>query len=165
VRKLSSDIGSGKLMFAMVLFLAAAVAGCGSAGGELPMAESDRMVFSHFQGAGTYDLSEGVYTADAPFTLTCMPSATPSTTEDLGHTRWMQHVLRCEIDFGDGSGWLDVTARKMAWDALDASTWEQHTYAVPGEYEPDVRVTYWDGEVLYQNSDFAVHVTVTAPAE
>jgi hypothetical protein len=154
-----------ELMLAIGLILALVLAGCGSAGGGFEPETAQRMVFSQFQGSGAYQYASRAYTAAAPFTIACYPVAQPGDIEDAEHTRWYGHMLKCEIDFGDGSGWLDVTARKMAWDALDASTWEQHTYAVPGEYEPDVRMTYWDGEVLYQNSDFAVHVTVTAPAE
>jgi hypothetical protein len=81
---------------------------------------------------------------------------------------WNEYISKYEIDFGDGGGWQDVTADRDRWDriygdGIDLSTWTQHTYTTPGEYDPNVRVTYWDGEVLYQHPDTAVHVSVLAP--
>jgi hypothetical protein len=70
-----------------------------------------------------------------------------------------------DIDFGEGAGWFDATGdSKTKWfyyrEGPAASNPEQmteHTYTTPGEYIIRVRVTFWDGEVLYVDQ-VPVHV-------
>ena len=62
-------------------------------------------------------------------------------------------VTKREIDFGDGIGWVDVTAESVKWSDGGVGgepTPDQMTrrvYTEPGEYLIRGRVTYWDGEV------------------
>lgn len=72
--------------------------------------------------------------------------------------------LKTELDFGDGSGWQDITALIASFDynwfdGVDPAGTVQHTYTEPGDYTIDARVTYWDGEVVYAH-DSGQHVIV-----
>jgi hypothetical protein len=68
---------------------------------------------------------------------------------------------KAEIDWGDGSGFEDVTVDALAkWgrgpggtdenhdDADDPDFLSLHTYDTPGEYTISGRITYWDGAVV-----------------
>jgi hypothetical protein len=60
--------------------------------------------------------------------------------------------VKYEADYGDGSGWVDVTAESGEWQyALTGNPahWSHHTYSAPGTYALNLRVTYWDGEIVY----------------
>jgi hypothetical protein len=66
--------------------------------------------------------------------------------------------IKVEIDFGDGSGWRDITSSMKDmdyyyYDGLDPAHSVLHTYAQPGEYRVRARITYWDGEVIESRQD------------
>lgn len=71
---------------------------------------------------------------------------------------------KVEVDFGDGSGWVDVTTdAKTKWfkgpEYWKPENKTQHTYTTPGEFSINARLTYWDGEVVYARQDpIPVHV-------
>jgi hypothetical protein len=80
--------------------------------------------------------------------------------------------LQVQIDWGDGSGWVDVTADKPSYDyyyddGMDPNGCSQHTYAEPGVYRIRSRATYWDGQVVESRSGCIYTeeptVTVTEP--
>ncbi len=79
-------------------------------------------------------------------------------------------ISKVEIDFGDGSGWEDVTAAWMSkqdqsiYSLEDAA--QPHTYTEPGEYSVHCRVTFTDNEVFVrpQATEPSYTVTITAPS-
>ena len=73
-------------------------------------------------------------------------------------------ISRFEVNYNDGEGWQDVTSNAYnVWDYTlqDPSAREFHTFTEPGEYALSLRVTYWDGEVVYFNEDAVVGFVVT----
>ncbi|MEZ5339300.1 MAG: hypothetical protein R3F46_13705 [bacterium] len=68
-------------------------------------------------------------------------------------------VRKYEIDFGDGDGFVDVTADAGKWSdggvggEPSADQMTRHVYSVPGEYLARGRVTYWDGEMFDTSGD------------
>lgn len=60
---------------------------------------------------------------------------------------------KIEMNFGDGTGWQDVTGDAARWDhnpfdGLDPARVTLHTYSHPGAYRISLRVTYYDGEIV-----------------
>ena len=87
---------------------------------------------------------------------------------DAAHRGVDPLMTKHEVNFGDGGGWVDVTAEERTYDyylgdGLDPAHCAKHTYTNPGTYTIDARVTYWDGAVLYA-SQFGESVTVTITA-
>ena len=75
------------------------------------------------------------------------------------HVRYRDLATKVELDPGDGSGWLDITAGylgTMGTDEPDGS----HVYSEPGEYTVQAHVTYWDGEVVVSDP----RTLIVAPA-
>lgn len=119
------------------------------------------MVFPFAQGNGDYVYANGEYNAQAPFAVSAYTSYQGEFPgRDVGI---IDYVTTIEIDYGDGGGWEDVTVRRLLWDDRSPTTWEQHTYTTPGEYDLNMRVTYWDGEVVYQPAELAKRVIITEP--
>jgi hypothetical protein len=56
-------------------------------------------------------------------------------------------VSKAEIDFGDGSGFVDVTSKLVRSEWIFNYTGE-HTYFQAGAYILRARATYWDGAIL-----------------
>lgn len=87
--------------------------------------------------------------------------------QDFSHEQWL---TKLEADYGDGSGWQDITAwyriqaerQTVTHYLIDSIT---HTYPSAGTYLLNGRVTYWDGAVVYlTNSQGMVQpVSVTVP--
>jgi PKD repeat protein len=76
-----------------------------------------------------------------------------STSDRDSGLREDQKIPSMEVDFGDGSGWQDITALYYVMDfdyddGVDLSRVAGHTYTEPGEYIIRARATYWDGEVI-----------------
>jgi hypothetical protein len=79
------------------------------------------------------------------------------------------------LDYGDGSGWHDVTSSTQSeGDGLPLQIGEvTHTYPEPGKYILRKRITWWDGETeikpTEQNiayllaTDRDPYITITAP--
>ncbi|MCH7472556.1 hypothetical protein IIA79_06355 [bacterium] len=75
-----------------------------------------------------------------------------------------------EIDFGDGSGWINVTEQMKEYNSArwfyegqdPQDLYIRHTYTEPGEYVIRARATFWDGEVVYSESAFEPTITVLA---
>jgi hypothetical protein len=125
------------------------------------------MVNPDYRGIGEFTFASGTYTASVPFTLAVFVGGSMDAVKDAGKG-WQNYTSKTEIDFGDGAGWQDVTADRFRWDriygdGIDLSTWTQHVYTTPGSYTPDIRVTYWDGEVLHHLPDTVVHITILPP--
>ena len=61
---------------------------------------------------------------------------------------------KVEVWYDDGTDWEDYTEPLKAY--LSGQTrfedLPSHTYEKPGKYQPRVRVTFWDGEVLTSNN-------------
>jgi len=55
-------------------------------------------------------------------------------------------VTKVELNPGDKSGWLDVTAEYLSQPINNLIP---HTYTENGVYNPQARATFWDGEVVY----------------
>jgi hypothetical protein len=78
---------------------------------------------------------------------------------ELDHRQnWYSKV---EWNPGDGAGWIDITEdyrnNMEQAQTLTYAIGYKHTYAAPGTYQVQARVTYWDGEVVYSmTSDFIV---------
>lgn len=84
-------------------------------------------------------------------------------------------VSNLKIDFGDGSGWQDITALYYVMDfdyddGVDLSRVARHTYTEPGVYNIRARATYWDGQVVSLDENTPtdgrpqpIRVTVTDP--
>jgi hypothetical protein len=78
-------------------------------------------------------------------------------------------VLKAEVDWGDGSGFEDVTNdTHTKWyrggeGSLpnDPNFLSLHTYAGTGDHTIIARVTYWDGEVVLDKPQDRVHVVIT----
>jgi hypothetical protein len=103
-----------------------------------------------------------------PIRLATTAGGTTSSYKDPSPTG--QTITKVEMDYGDGSGWRDVTYDyNHKWDFMfdtdgpDLSTWDQYNYTEPGTYTIRGRVTYWDGEVVYSRPETEVTVTVSAP--
>jgi hypothetical protein len=81
------------------------------------------------------------------------------------------NVDKFEINYGDGTGWIDVTADAGSWDYLtesDPDGMTHYVYEQAGTYEVLARATFWDGEVVYSNVDHDLYpngfpVTVLPP--
>lgn len=83
---------------------------------------------------------------------------------DRGRTN-LRSIVKVEINFGDSPLWIDCTSESHAhWrgDPPPAQSNFDHTYTQPGEFLVEVRLTFWDGEVL--NSLNKCKVTVSPPA-
>jgi len=88
-------------------------------------------------------------TGSAPLTLGAALVAAPGL-QDTGRTG-SQLVTKAELNFGDGAGWVDITAQQQALGPAFGNSLAQsvqHTYAAAGSYILQGRVTYWDGQVL-----------------
>jgi hypothetical protein len=86
---------------------------------------------------------------------------------DTGTAKYGENV---EIDYGDGSGWADVTTEVLAilfardnGTAIPVSERFSHTYTDPGDYILRVRVTWQDNDVTYSPATSVPMITVTAP--
>lgn len=76
---------------------------------------------------------------------------------DVG--RASDFMSRIEVDFGDGTGWTDLTSEMLTLFAEEGKSEKSippeavsHTYTTPGEYEMRARITYKDGEVVYSDA-------------
>ncbi|MEP0813377.1 MAG: hypothetical protein HRF49_01760 [bacterium] len=69
-------------------------------------------------------------------------------------------ALKIELNYGDGSGWVDSTNYMLAWqnEELADSELPQHMYLIPGQYQPLARVTYWDGSIVERQSLWTITV-------
>ena len=73
--------------------------------------------------------------------------------------------FKYEVNWDDGSGWVDVTAdaAHLDFDAQDGivdGEVSAHLYSKPGTYHVQCRATYWDGFVQFQHDDFRPTVIV-----
>lgn len=74
-------------------------------------------------------------------------------------------AFKYEVNWGDGSGWQDVTSDAPRWDYLgqdgiaDGEV-SAHIYATVGTYQIQSRVTYWDGYVQYEHATLRPTVIV-----
>lgn len=76
-------------------------------------------------------------------------------------------IIKAELNFGDGSGWLDKTVdQETKWynpeapSLHDPDFMTQHVYETPGTYTITGRLTYWDGELVDVMADWQVTVIV-----
>ncbi len=82
---------------------------------------------------------------------------------DVGTVK--QQISRFEINWGDGGGWVDVTAEAYEWDyvwgdGVDPAHISRHTYTLPGTYGITGRVTFRkDGEVVVASNTETVVVS------
>jgi hypothetical protein len=69
---------------------------------------------------------------------------------------------KVEVNWSDDGDWQDVTdavhsmltSDAHVWGAgVPQSEWLAHTYLKPGKYYAQVRLTWWDGEVMYRPSN------------
>lgn len=82
---------------------------------------------------------------------------------------------RIDLDYGNGSGWQDVTsATHSQGDSLPLQVGQvTHTYTEPGQYILRTRITWWDGKIEIQPNEQDItymlatdkdpYITVTAP--
>lgn len=82
-----------------------------------------------------------------------------------GKIEWVDAVTKIEVDFGDGTGWFDITLEQFDHYAkkIELIDMTPHVYNVPGPYYINTRATYWDGELVY-STGYLPYVTVL-PAE
>ena len=82
-------------------------------------------------------------------------------------------ISKVEINQDDGSGWIDITGWFMEHWSTNSPTPRrgyEFSYQEPGTYFIRARVTYWDGEVLYDDAGASFvgnsqTVTVLPPEE
>lgn len=84
-----------------------------------------------------------------------------------GNRSELESVIKLEVDFGDGGGWEDVTVwfndyLTPPYDNTIAGM-IKHIYPAAGTYTPKARATFWDGEVVYWNSQFDPNQNITVP--
>jgi hypothetical protein len=84
-----------------------------------------------------------------------------------GNRDLLESITKIEVDFGDSTGWLDATAwltdyLTPPYDNTTAGM-IKHIYPAAGTYTPNARATYWDGEVIYWNSQLDPNRQVTVP--
>jgi hypothetical protein len=123
-----------------------ALAGCAGAGTCAP-AVSRGAGLDVLTAAGAAQNQQAV--GSAPFAVGAALTATPGV-QDRGLTA-SQLLGKAELDFGDGGGWVDVTAQQLALGAAWGASLAQsaaHTYTAAGTYTIRGRVTYWDGQVI-----------------
>lgn len=66
-------------------------------------------------------------------------------------------AVKCEMNFDDGTVWLDFTTEVLAYirgGEQDPELLPVHVFENPGTYKVQARVTYWDEEVLYSSPNF-----------
>lgn len=84
-----------------------------------------------------------------------------------GNRSELDSVIKLEVDFGDGGGWEDVTSWfddffTPPYDTTTAGM-IKHIYPAAGTYTPEARATFWDGEVVYWNSQSDPNQHITVP--
>lgn len=135
-----------------VLMVAVLFAGCGRGNpGEVPVLPQRGIQLD----AGQMD-SQTVNgaTGTAPLAVHYLPTVI----RGEGDTADYSTVSAVEIDPGDGSGWLDVTAEWRSYMALIAAGTERtsddllkYTYRMQGEFAMLARVRFTDGDVHYMS--------------
>lgn len=76
-----------------------------------------------------------------PTSVYIEPSACPGP-DSRDNLRGHVMLSKMEIDFGDGSSWIDATSCYQSASRL------KHTFPAAGTYYVRARATYWDGEVV-----------------
>ncbi len=79
----------------------------------------------------------------------------------------LESVTKVEVDFCDNGGWEDATPwfNDYFTPPYDNTTAGKikHTYPAAGVYAMQIRATFWDGEVVYWNSQLDPHKQITVP--
>jgi hypothetical protein len=105
----------------------------------------------------------------APLNMRCQLSIGLNETE----YSLLAAVSKIEMDFGDNTGWLDVSQHYTQYWSSSNSTYDdsfiEHVFVSPGVYLIKARVTYKDGQVLESPAQYdeldegAPRVRVSAP--
>jgi len=101
------------------------------------------------------------FAGDVPYTLLISIWVMNTGTPQIGGDPFS----KVEVDFGDGSGWLDLTRDAMEkWWAPPEDTYTDHMtphqYTAPGEYDIRARVTFSDDGATVEDLAPHVHVSV-----
>lgn len=107
-----------------------------------------------------YLVCETGNTSETHMTTYVVPDIYPLPDEVYAHPNWLKKV---ELDFGDGTDWIDVTETYLAYPAVPVIAAPRtygipHEYAGPGLYEINGRVTYWDDEIVHTHSPALVQI-------
>ena len=95
-----------------------------------------------------------------------IPDIHPKQSDRVSHVEWL---IKAELDFGDGSGWIDVTQLYIAFQSINSiADFRQfackHEYTQPGAYTIKARATFWDGNVITTFSDGSQAISqITVP--
>ena len=139
--------------FALLIFLFAMLAvgifGCSPQGSDPFLQPEGRYVSIHTIHWGN--------PATEPLAIYTSLSVNGDISKD-GNRSVLESVTKLEVDFGDGSGWEDATAwlHDYLTPPYDNTTagMIKHVYPAEGSYTPNVRATFWDGEVVYWKSQY-----------
>jgi hypothetical protein len=99
-------------------------------------------------------------------TVTAVPYIHPRFTDSVLNENWL---TKLELDYGDDSGWQDLTQAYLAGHALNAVTEQnsfKHTYTQSGTYTIHIRATFWDGDVVadrLNGTEATTYATVPPP--
>jgi hypothetical protein len=130
--------------------------GCGKgSGGDLIPSLAERTAQTNLWLVTATGLESFMQSQRAPSEIAFIIDASMGPNDTNG---FFLDVVKLEINYGDGSGWRDVTADRAFWDYSsdrDPARMTHYEYSLPGTFYVNSRVTFWDGEVVYEdNSGF-----------